>query len=115
MAVAGLPGGALTAGTYAVKFGSRALINTSPKPFPNLVASFDEDALFVDVYSSSDTMNEVLVDKYPDVRSLARDVAVLKRFPGAVALAAEIDRKSAAYAIVRPRKQMRKHMRAPGQ
>jgi ribosomal protein S18 acetylase RimI-like enzyme len=64
-------------------------------------------ALFADVYSSSETMSEILADKYPDIQSLERDVAALESLPGAVALAAEIDRKLSAYAVVRPRKQAR--------
>jgi hypothetical protein len=45
MAAAGLLGGTLTAGTQAVKSGSRAFINTSPEPFSNIAASISEDAL----------------------------------------------------------------------
>ncbi|MBU1236494.1 MAG: DUF4126 domain-containing protein [Gammaproteobacteria bacterium] len=45
MLAAGLLGGTLTAGTHAVKAGSRALINTSPEPFSNVATSFGEDAL----------------------------------------------------------------------
>jgi hypothetical protein len=45
MLVAGLLGGTLTAGTHAAKAGSRALINTSPEPVSNVVASLGEDAL----------------------------------------------------------------------
>ena len=43
--VAGLLGGTLTAGTHALKAGSRALINTSPEPFSNIATSLGEDAL----------------------------------------------------------------------
>ncbi|MDR0578178.1 MAG: GNAT family N-acetyltransferase [Candidatus Accumulibacter sp.] len=64
-------------------------------------------ALFADVYSSSDTMSEALEDKYPDARSLAENMAALEKLPGAVALAAEVDGKPAAYAVIRPRKQAR--------
>jgi hypothetical protein len=45
MVAAGLVGGTLTAGTFAAKAGSRALINTSPEPFSNITTSFGEDAL----------------------------------------------------------------------
>jgi hypothetical protein len=45
MVVAGLLGGTLTAGTHALKTGSRALINTSPEPFSNIATSLGEDAL----------------------------------------------------------------------
>lgn len=47
MVAAGLLGGTLTAGTHAVKSGSRALINTSPEPFSNIGVSLGEDALVV--------------------------------------------------------------------
>ena len=40
---AGLLGGTLTAATHFTKAGSRAMINTSPEPFSNWVASFTED------------------------------------------------------------------------
>jgi hypothetical protein len=42
---AGLLGGTITAGTHFTKAGGRAVINTSPEPFSNWVASFSEDAL----------------------------------------------------------------------
>jgi len=42
---AGLLGGTITAGTHFTKAGGRAVINTSPEPFSNWVASFTEDAL----------------------------------------------------------------------
>lgn len=42
---AGLMGGALAAGTHFTKSGARALINTSPEPLSNWVASFSEDAV----------------------------------------------------------------------
>lgn len=45
MVVAGLLGGTLSAGTHALKAGSRALINTSPEPFSNIATSLGEDAL----------------------------------------------------------------------
>ena len=45
MVVGGLLGGTLTAGTHALKAGSRALINTSPEPFSNIATSLGEDAL----------------------------------------------------------------------
>jgi len=45
MLAAGLIGGSLAAATHAAKAGSRALINTSPEPFSNVVASVGEDAL----------------------------------------------------------------------
>ena len=40
-------GGGLTAGTHATKAGSRVLINTSPEPFSNWIASLGEDVLVV--------------------------------------------------------------------
>lgn len=40
---AGLVGGALAAGSHLTKAGSRVLINTSPEPFSNWVASITED------------------------------------------------------------------------
>ena len=42
---AGLLGGTLTAGTHAIKAGSRALINTSPEPVSNILASLGEETL----------------------------------------------------------------------
>jgi hypothetical protein len=45
MVVGALLGGTLTAGTHALKAGSRALINTSPEPFSNIATSLGEDAL----------------------------------------------------------------------
>ena len=45
MLAAGLLGGTLAAGTHLTKAGSRALINTSPEPVSNWVASFSEDAM----------------------------------------------------------------------
>ena len=41
--IAGLLGGTLAAGTHIAKTGSRALINTSPEPFSNVLASLGED------------------------------------------------------------------------
>jgi hypothetical protein len=43
MLAAGILGGGLAAGTHAVKAGSRVLINTSPEPFSNWLASIGED------------------------------------------------------------------------
>jgi hypothetical protein len=40
-----IAGGTLAAGSHATKAGSRALINASPEPFSNWVASFSEDLL----------------------------------------------------------------------
>ena len=42
---AGLLGGTITAGTHFTKAGGRALLNTSPEPVTNWMASFTEDAL----------------------------------------------------------------------
>lgn len=42
---AGLLGGVIAAGTHLAKAGGRALINASPEPFSNWVASFGEDTL----------------------------------------------------------------------
>lgn len=44
MAIAGLLGGTIAAGTHAAKASTRALANTSPEPFSNLALSFGEDA-----------------------------------------------------------------------
>lgn len=44
MAVVGLLGGTLAAGTHAAKAGTRALANTSPEPFSNVALSLGEDA-----------------------------------------------------------------------
>ena len=41
--IAGLLGGTLAAGSHIAKTGSRALINTSPEPFSNVLASLGED------------------------------------------------------------------------
>ncbi|OGA38986.1 MAG: hypothetical protein A3G24_10820 [Betaproteobacteria bacterium RIFCSPLOWO2_12_FULL_62_13] len=45
--VAGLLGGAIAAGAHLAKAGGRALINTSPEPFSNWIASLGEDFLSV--------------------------------------------------------------------
>jgi hypothetical protein len=45
--IAGLLGGTLAAGTHIAKTGSRALINTSPEPFSNVVASLAEDVTVI--------------------------------------------------------------------
>jgi len=45
MIAAGILGGTLAAGTHAAKAGGRALINTSPEPVTNVVASLGEEAL----------------------------------------------------------------------
>ena len=42
---AGLIGGTITAGTHFAKAGSRLVINTSPEPFSNWVASFGEEGM----------------------------------------------------------------------
>jgi hypothetical protein len=42
-----LLGGTLAAGSHAVKAGGRVLINTSPEPFSNWVASIGEDLLVI--------------------------------------------------------------------
>ena len=44
---AGILGGSLTGVTHAGKAGSRVLINTSPEPFSNWVASFSEDIIVI--------------------------------------------------------------------
>jgi hypothetical protein len=50
---AGLVGGGVTAVTHATKAGSRALINTSPEPFSNWVASLAEDAaVFIGLWAA---------------------------------------------------------------
>jgi hypothetical protein len=43
--IVGLVGGALVTGTHLTKAAGRALINHSPEPFSNWLASFTEDAL----------------------------------------------------------------------
>jgi len=63
--------------------------------------------LFSDVYSSSQGMSETLEDKFPDLASFRKDLAVLYGLPGAVALVVEIAQKPVAYVIIRPRKQSR--------
>lgn len=40
---AALIGGTMAAGTHAAKAGTRVMINTSPEPFTNWIASFGED------------------------------------------------------------------------
>jgi putative acetyltransferase len=82
----------------------------APEPLVKDFCCFSENdlyALFVDVYSSSDAMSEILTDKYPDPQSLGRDLATIKNLAGAVTLAAEIDRKPVAYVIAQPRSQAR--------
>ena len=44
---AAIMGGGLAAGSHAAKAGSRVLINTSPEPFSNWIASIMEDVLVV--------------------------------------------------------------------
>jgi hypothetical protein len=44
---AAIAGGTLAAGAHASKAGTRALINTSPEPFTNWVASISEDVLVI--------------------------------------------------------------------
>lgn len=43
----GLVGGGLAAGTHLTKSGSRVMINASPEPFSNWVASLGEDVLVI--------------------------------------------------------------------
>ncbi|MBK7356623.1 DUF4126 domain-containing protein [Propionivibrio sp.] len=45
--VAAILGGTLTASVHAAKAGGRALINVSPEPFSNIVASFGEEAVLI--------------------------------------------------------------------
>jgi hypothetical protein len=45
--LAALLGGSLTGITHATKAGSRALINTSPEPVTNMLASFTEEGLLL--------------------------------------------------------------------
>ncbi|MGD9332738.1 MAG: DUF4126 domain-containing protein [Desulfobacterales bacterium] len=47
MLAAGILGGGLAAGTHAAKAGSRVLINTSPEPVSNWLASIAEDVAVV--------------------------------------------------------------------
>lgn len=42
-----LIGGSLAAGSHAIKAGSRVMINTSPEPFSNWLASIGEDVLVI--------------------------------------------------------------------
>ncbi|MFI3184860.1 MAG: DUF4126 domain-containing protein [Methylococcaceae bacterium] len=44
---AAIMGGGLAAGSHATKAGSRVLINTSPEPFSNWIASIGEDILVI--------------------------------------------------------------------
>ncbi len=44
---AAILGGGLAAGTHATKAGTRVLINTSPEPFSNWIASISEDVVVV--------------------------------------------------------------------
>ena len=44
---AGILGGGLAAGTHATKAGSRLLINASPEPFSNWIASLGEDVAVI--------------------------------------------------------------------
>lgn len=44
---AAIVGGGLAAGTHATKAGSRVLINASPEPFSNWIASIGEDAIVI--------------------------------------------------------------------
>lgn len=44
---AGILGGAVAAGSHVTKASARALINTSPEPFSNWMASFSEDFLSI--------------------------------------------------------------------
>lgn len=45
--VTGLLGGTIASGTHLTKSGARAMINTSPEPFSNWVASFAEEGLVI--------------------------------------------------------------------
>ena len=44
---AGILGGGLAAGSHTMKSGSRVIINTSPEPFTNWIASVAEDAMVI--------------------------------------------------------------------
>jgi hypothetical protein len=44
---AAIMGGGLAAGSHATKAGSRVLINTSPEPFSNWIASIGEDVIVI--------------------------------------------------------------------
>jgi hypothetical protein len=44
---AAILGGGLAAGSHALKAGTRVLINTSPEPFSNWIASFAEDVIVI--------------------------------------------------------------------
>jgi len=45
--VAAIIGGSLAAGSHATKAGSRVLINASPEPFSNWIASISEDVIVI--------------------------------------------------------------------
>lgn len=64
-------------------------------------------ALYEDVYFSSEGMSESLEDKYPDLECFEEDMSILQSTPGAIALAAEINKKLVAYLTIRPRRQSR--------
>lgn len=50
---AGIVGGSLSAGTHAVKAGTRVMVNTSPEPFSNWLLSIGEDlAVFGGVWTA---------------------------------------------------------------
>ena len=50
---AGILGGTVTATSHTLKAGSRVLINTSPEPFSNWIASIAEDiAVFIGMYTA---------------------------------------------------------------
>lgn len=63
--------------------------------------------LFADVYASADGMSETLAEKYPSLSDFEADLGLLRRLPGAVALAAAVAQDPVAYVIMRPRKQSR--------
>ena len=83
---------------------------STPKAIVKDCLSYSEGdlyALFADVYASSTAMSETLEEKYPDPHHLTDDLRTLARLPGALALAAEMDGKPLAYALLRPRKPSR--------
>ncbi len=47
MALALIAGGAVTLSSHAAKAGGRAIVNTSPEPFSNIIVSFAEDVMVV--------------------------------------------------------------------
>jgi len=47
MVAAGLAGGTIASGAHLTKAGTRAMINTSPEPFSNWIASFGEELTVV--------------------------------------------------------------------